>query len=156
MSLIKMAKITEAPVDLLKIAKLLDFNIISYPFPECRKGTVIVEKGVKAIAINNKLSPCVRRFTIAHELGHFVNGHQHAENEFDNSEKRFYSKYFKQEREADLFASELLMPKDFLVNDLNHIGLDEEKLIEKYIVSRDALWIRLNTLQLAEKYARKD
>ena len=46
------------------------------------------------------------------------------------------------------------MPKDFLLKDLESFGLDEEKLKEKYIVSKDSLWIRLNSLRLAEKYSK--
>lgn len=152
-TLLKTAHILEAPVDVEKIAKMLGFTIIPFPFPEKRKGLVLIENGVKAIGINEKHPTTLQRYTIAHELGHFINGHSHFENEFIEDETIFYSHHFQQEREADAFAAELLMPKDFLENDLAVIGIDEEKLISKYIVSKQAFWIRLNTLRLAEKYA---
>lgn len=146
--LLRTAGITEPPIDLEKIAKLLGFNILSFPFPESRKGTVLIEEGVRAIGVNESYSDSAQRFTIAHEIGHFVNGHQHVENTFSNDNTRFYSRYFQQEREADLFASELLMPKDFLIQDIAMAGLDLDKLRKKYLVSEEAMRIRLKTLRL--------
>lgn len=112
-----------------------------------------IESGVKAIGVNNSHPIYLQRYTVAHELGHFVNGHGHAENEFIEDETRFYNHHFQQERESDLFASELLMPKDFLIVSLSENGLDIQKLIGIYQVSERAMWIRLNSLKLAEKYA---
>ena len=44
-SLLKATAIKQAPVDLNKIAKLLGFTIIPYPFPDKRKGMVFIEAG---------------------------------------------------------------------------------------------------------------
>jgi len=93
-----------------------------------------------------------QRYTIAHELGHYLNGHEHYEKNFDNNEQPYFDHYYQQEREADIFAAELLMPKTFLKNDLDKYGLDISKLIEKYQVSEQALWIRLTSTGLAQKY----
>lgn len=152
-SLIKEARITQAPIDVNKIAALLDFVVIPYPFPDKRRGMIHIEDGVKAIGVNNTHPLSLQRYTVAHELGHFVNGHEHAKNEFIEDETRYYNHQFQQERESDLFASELLMPKDFLIISLSENGLDIQKLIGIYQVSKRALWIRLNSLKLAEKYA---
>jgi len=67
---------------------------------------------------------------------------------------RFYSSHFQQEKDADRFAAEILMPKTFLEKDLKELGLDIEKLIKKYNVSEQAMWIRLTSLRLAEKYSQ--
>lgn len=150
--ILKQSLIKNAPVDLDKIAKDLGFNILKYPFPEKRKGMVLIEKGVKAIGVNSNHPICMQRYTIAHELGHFLNGHEHEENKFINDDKRFFDPYFKQEREADGFAAELLMPVDFLNKDLSEIGLDLDKLTELYQVSKKAMDIRLKNLRLYEKY----
>ncbi len=152
-TLIKAAHILEAPIDVEKIAEILGFTIIPFPFPEKRKGMVLIEGDVKAIGVNEKHPLTLRRYTIAHEFGHFVNGHAHFENAFIEDETIFYDHHFQQEREADAFAAELLMPKDFLEKDLAFGGIDEKKLLAKYIVSKTALWIRLNTSRLAEKYS---
>jgi Zn-dependent peptidase ImmA (M78 family) len=153
-SLLKMASIKHPPVDLTKIAKLLEFLIIPYPFPDKRKGMVFIEGGIKAIGINESHPVTLQRYTIGHEFGHFVNGHQHEDNAFIEDELKYFNHHYQQEREADVFASELLMPKNFLENDLAINGLDIEKLKDLYQVSEQALWIRLKTLRLAEKYAK--
>ncbi len=152
-TLLKSAHILEAPIDVEKIAKILGFTIIPFPFPEKRRGVVLIEDGVKAIGVNEKHPITLQRYTIAHELGHFINGHAHFENEFIEDETIFYDHHFQQEREADAFAAELLMPKDFLENDLAISGIDETLLLAKYLVSKQAFWIRLNSLRLAEKYS---
>lgn len=153
-ALINLAKISEPPINLNKIASIFGFKIIPYPFPEYRKGIIFMETGIKVIGVNSNHPLPIQRFTIAHELGHLTNGHEMIEHDFILGEEKYFSRHFQQEKEADLFASELLLPKEFLIKDLNSFGIDENKLIEKYIVSKTALWIRLNTLNLAEKYSK--
>ena len=91
---------------------------------------------------------------IGHEFGHFVNGHQHEDNLFIEDGSRYYNHHFQQEREADAFSAELLMPADFLKRDLSTIGLNIQKLVELYQVSEQAMDIRLKTLRFYEKYSR--
>lgn len=153
-NLLTMAGINKAPVDLKKIAKLLGFMIISFPFPDKRRGMVFVEGSIKAIGINEKHPITLQRYTIGHELGHFVNGHEHEDNEFIEDESKYFNHHFQQEREADAFSSELLMPKIFLEKDLLLNGLNIEKLTDLYQVSEQAMWIRLKTLRLTEKYSK--
>lgn len=156
MSLIKMAGIKDAPVDVYKIAKILGFTVIESDFPSGYSGEIFIEGKVKSIGVNSNHSKNRQRFTIAHELGHYLNGHQYfdeagkmlEENEFD-----FANPLHQQEKEANLFASELLIPKEFLLKDLENKGLNIEELVEKYQVSSQALWIRLTSLRLAEKYS---
>ncbi len=151
-SLLKMALIKEAPVDLTRIAEQLGFMIIPYPFPDKRKGMVFIEGGIRAIGINEKHPITLQRYTIGHEFGHFVNGHRHEDNQFIEDELKYANHHFQQEKEADAFSSELLMPLEFLKKDLAEIGLDISTLKEKYQVSEQALWIRLISTRLAEKH----
>ncbi len=154
-SILKMARITEAPIDVAAVAKVLGFKVVPFAFPNQRKGMVVIENDIKAIGVNESHPKSLQRYTVGHELGHYLNGHSHFENQLIEDETRFHDHHFQQEREADLFAAELLMPKDFLEKDLAEMGLDIPKLLEKYQVSEQALWIRLTSLNLAEKYARK-
>ena len=152
-SLLNASGIKDAPVDLDKIAEILGFQIIPYPFPDQRNGMIIVEGNIKAIGVNQSHPPSRQRYTIAHEIGHFVNGHEYYAPTTERKEILFYDHSFQQEREADAFAAELLMPKHFLEKDLSEIGFDIPKLIEKYKVSEQAMRIRLVSLKLVEKYA---
>lgn len=154
-SLLAMSEITEPPVDVERIAEDLGFMIVPYDFPDKRRGVIHIDGTDKAIGINENQSKQMQRFTIAHELGHFLYGHQHYEKTFVDDESRFKSPHFHQEREADIFAAELLMPREWLEQDVAQIGLKAEELAEKYNVSEQAMWIRLTSTGIAEKYPRK-
>jgi len=154
-TLLRSLHIKQAPVDVEKIADFLGFKVIRYPFPDKLKGMVRIRENqmVKVIGINEKHPSYLQRYTIAHELGHYLNGHEHLEKEFIDDDTRFYDSHFQQEKDADRFAAELLMPKKFLEADLKTIGLNIKALVEKYNVSEQAMWIRLTSLRLAEKYS---
>lgn len=156
MSLLKMAHITEAPVDVHKIARLLGFKIIEADFPQGYSGEIFIENKIKSIGISKNQSLTRQRFSIAHELGHYLCGHQvydEGGKMLEDTDFDYMNPAHVQEKEANMFASELLIPKDFLEKDLVAMGLDINKLTEKYQVSSQAMWIRLTSLRLAEKYA---
>ncbi len=151
--LIYNANVAESPVPVEKIARLYGAIIRYEPFEGNISGLIYRENDTTIIGVNSSHAVTRQRFTIAHELGHVVNGHQYVEDEYEKGMSRIYTKHFQQEREADMFAGEILMPKDFLISDLNTHGLNEELLRDKYVVSSTALWLRLTTLGLAEKYS---
>lgn len=153
-SLLKMAEITKPPVDVNRIAEELGFTVVPYPFPEKRKGMIHIGGGDKVIGVNENHPKNMRRFTIAHEIGHYLCGHQHYENTFIDDEKRYFDPHFHQEREADIFAAELLMPKEWLEENIKQRGIDALELAKIYEVSEQAMWIRLTSSGLAKKYAR--
>jgi Zn-dependent peptidase ImmA (M78 family) len=154
LGLIEGAGISQTPIDVEKIARFIGFIITTAPYPDSRKGSVHVEEGLKIIIVNTSHPIVVQRYTIAHELGHFVNGHGCREKTFSQQDdKRFYDPYFHQEKEADAFAAELLMPQSFLVQHLSQFGIDNHKLQELYQVSKRVVDIRLSTSRLNVKYA---
>lgn len=158
MSLLKMAGIKKPIVDINKIAKALGFTIIPFEYPDAFSGEIFIKGNVKSIGVNKKHSKVRQRFTIAHEIGHYINGHTYYDKTGDiySDESFDYSNpIHKQEKEANSFAAELLVPKDFIKKDLDKFGLDILKLTELYDVSEQMMWIRLTTLKLADKYAIK-
>lgn len=158
LSVLKMAGITKAPVDMDKVARALGFTIIPHDFPEDTSGVIFIEGKTKSIGVNKNHSLNRQRFTAAHEFGHYLNGHQHYDGEgkiFEDKEFDYLNPQHRQEKEADAFAAELLMPKHFLEKDLAKYRLDLPKLTGIYQVSEQAMWIRLTSLRLAEKYAAK-
>ena len=150
-SLLKMTKIVEAPIDLDKISSVLGFKIIPYPFPDKLSGKVTIIENQKIIGVNSNHPKTRQRYTIAHEIGHFLNGHEHYQKNYIDDETRYFDPHFHQEKEADLFASELLMPKLMIEKDSNYIGLDPKKLAEKYQVSEQAMIIRLTSTGLIRR-----
>lgn len=74
------------------------------------RGFTAWANGRPAIVVNSLSSrdPYEIRFTVAHELGHILLGHDHEALPDDNEEQR--SVIVHREREANLFAAEFLMP----------------------------------------------
>ena len=72
----------------------------------------------------DKANPARSRFDAAHELGHLVL-HRHIKPiSFDDESER-KDEFELQERQANLFASEFLLPTQAFVSDLNLVHLDE-------------------------------
>lgn len=99
------------------------------------------------IFYNGKASPERRRFTIAHELGHFIL-HRGQQQSFNCDKESVYSgidTIRTIEREADDFASNLLMPGDLLRDWISNQRIDLRVLsgiAKRFQVSFEALCIR--------------
>ena len=99
------------------------------------------------IFYNGKASPERRRFTIAHELGHFIL-HRGQRQSFNCDKESVYSGIDTIrviEREADDFASNLLMPCDLLREWISNQRIDLHVLsamAKRFQVSFEALCIR--------------
>lgn len=114
-------------------------------------------QGKAVIGVNDSHPPNRQRFTIAHELGHFLlhagDLAVHVDDPVKHRDERSAKGTDVQEVESNLFAAELLMPVEFLREDLHQFGaldlLDEQKvesLARKYRVSNHAMAIRLSSL----------
>jgi hypothetical protein len=91
-----------------------------------------------------------RRFTIAHEIGHFV---LHPEYSRTDGGGAVTEAGRMEEREADAFAAELLMPDHLMREAVREQGLDVALLADRFEVSRKAMQARLGSLGLAERHA---
>ncbi len=100
------------------------------------------------IFVNPKARPERRRFTIAHELGHFIL-HRASQTRFQCDKESVYSgiESLKQiEREADDFAGNLLMPGDLLRNRIAGKRIDFHligELAREFGVSLESMSIRI-------------
>lgn len=81
-----------------------------------------------------------KRFTIAHEIGHIVLGHF---KQFHQNDLTTYEEYIL-DREADMFAGELLMPYQYM---LEYHNWSVKGLSYKFHVSKEAARVRLNILK---------
>jgi len=103
------------------------------------------------VAINTAMPPNRIRFTLAHELGHIFLHHDkrdvydgEAVREFESyNEDELPSSAPAKETEANIFASELLIPLDQLKKYAKQ-GYDLEKLAEIFQVSKHAMSIAYN------------
>ncbi|HEV7423573.1 MAG TPA: ImmA/IrrE family metallo-endopeptidase [Candidatus Paceibacterota bacterium] len=132
-------KINEAPVAVNRVAELFSVPIINYSyFPQSISGTIVKQNDSSIIGVNDNQAMVRQRFTIAHELGHFLLGHDHdthIDERFDESNQI--------ERDANKFAAELLMPIDFLKNDIKSGITNVPVLAKRYQVSEQAMAVRL-------------
>lgn len=151
--LLKALGIEQPPVDVEAIAKALGFMVVPFEFPDNQSGVVFIEGETKAIGVNASHAPTRRRFTVAHELGHYLLGHEdyHAGTEFLRRQgaPKWADPAYRQEREADRFAAELLMPSKFLRADLSR-PQNLKDLARRYQVSEQAMVIQITDLGLTD------
>lgn len=146
--LISETKTGAPPVNLDKILSHVGINLLPYAFPEKVSAILLKESDMLVVGVNSTHHPNRQRFSIAHEIGHYLLGHykdifvdmsEISEGQFDTSDTE-HNKV--QEQEANHFAGELLMPLFMLKRDFQKIR-NVEEVAKLYKVSKDALWIRL-------------
>lgn len=152
------------PVDLEAVAKFLDIKILYENFDNEISGLLVVKDGRRAIGVNKNHGINRQRFTIAHEIGHFVLHHstkndvQHVDTKSAYFRSTAHSTEHLQEQQANRFAAELLMPQELLESAIKKYKLDLtddlhiSKLANLLQVSEQALTIRLVGLRLIEPY----
>ena len=140
---------SRVPVPVLDIAHEMGIKVYkSKGWPDYISGLIRMdpERGGSsgyALYTNAKHPKTRRRFTIAHELGHYVL-HRDEIGEGITDDALYRSRLGGPlERQANRFAANLLMPRDLIVEAINQ-GVDSvEKLAEKFEVSRSAMSICL-------------
>lgn len=146
----KLAKIEKIPVNVHEVAKFLGFEVIPFEFPDHISAVTYIEDGVKSIGVNKNHANVRQRFSIAHEIGHFLCGHESYNHEATHIEDlpKYLDPQNRQELEADEFAAELLMPGSFLSKDAKRERVDAATWCKRYEVSEQAMWIQLMNLKL--------
>jgi Zn-dependent peptidase ImmA (M78 family) len=156
--LLRRGRVTKAPVPVERLAELINAEIVRQPFEGEVSGIVYRnEDGSAVIGVNSSHSPQRQRFTIAHEIGHFLlhaDERLHVDENFPiGLRNEISSKSISDnEIESNQFAAALLMPERFIAEDIKPlIGQDViqaiEQLAKKYKVSEQAMSIRLSALR---------
>ena len=92
-------------------------------------GTVVAIGDVRGIMITTKRELHVQRFTLAHELGHMLLGHQLSlDRTIEISGRNAPASRPTEELAADTFASELLGPKQLVLESARRQGWNKQKL----------------------------
>lgn len=158
-------RVRSAPIPVMDIADALGAKVKLEPAEDDLSGFLYRDrkKKITIIGVNADHHPNRRNFTAAHELGHFLL------HDFDDVhvDRRFKvwlrSETSSQgtddeEKEANLFAAELLMPARFIAKDIERIGtfdlLDEaviQEMAERYGVSSQAMTFRLAYLGFVQQ-----
>ena len=146
------------PVDLERVVQHLKLSVNENPLEDEYSGFLAVKE--KTIVVNSNHPSVRRRFTIAHEIGHYQ---LHRREKTDPPVFIDRTVYFRKENsseveyrmelEANAYAAGLLMPEVLLDGYLEkHLHLDLEKpadlktLADEFEVSRPAMEYRLKNL----------
>lgn len=160
--------VLSAPVDVDLIASKLEISVEYDEALERQEvvGQILFREGSPVVKINpfqNSYEPR-RRFTLAHELGHFCLHSSSSRTGFTDSKRtmsRSESYWDRYESEANTFAAQLLMPRSLVISEGQKIidaykknrkvngiprAIFVEKLADKLLVSSKAMEYRLKNL----------
>lgn len=156
---------SKVPIPVDRIAKKLGAIIRYSPMDnEELSGMIFVKNDIPIIGVNALHHPNRQRFTIAHELGHFVLHRAEIEREVHIDTK--FSGLMRDQKSADgiddleieanSFASELLMPLNIISQVIDEVVGDQvfdiesdpllDEIAAKFKVSRQAMQLRLMAL----------
>ena len=146
------------PIKIEEIAKSRGLKVMAYPLGDDVSGLLAIQDGVGTIGYNQNEPKVRRRFTIAHELGHYE---LHKEKSDLFVDKQFIYRSQNSghtpvnqalEQEANYFASAILMPTDQLRKAIEGTNMDlasEEaikELAKLFEVSTTAMSLRISGL----------
>lgn len=143
-----------SPINLQVIVEHLGFEYVEVDNFPSELSALCVEKGEKLYAaVNCSHHRNRKRFSLAHELGHWVLGHTREfdmeqvtiDNPPDPSKMKVKNK--DQEAEANEFAGELLVPMKLLKVSFGKTQ-DIESLAKEYEVSKEVITIRIMAARL--------
>jgi Zn-dependent peptidase ImmA (M78 family) len=134
------------PVDPVRIARVLGVNVVDADLAGDVAGAIVKELGKDpVILVNRNDRPQRKRFTVAHEIGHFV---KRGDEPFEYVDRRDTLSTLGSNPEeiyANSFAANLLMP-EAEVKRLDNEKMTDIEMALRFGVSREAMNIRLNNL----------
>lgn len=110
------------------------------------------------IVVNSRHSPERQRFTVAHELAHYLLHRDDKDYCFQSETRHRSDDYFEyeiqpedksKEREANGFAAAILMPPNLFVPSFERLGHDIRETAKLFFVSEDAVRRRARELGLS-------
>lgn len=154
--------ISKIPIPVERIAFDEDIQIARVQFDGSESGFAMSNGGVRIIGVNQSNHPRRQRFTIAHELGHLFLHHGPGDSltvdhfvRLNFRDKVSSMATNEQEIQANAFAAALLMPRQFVTDEVDSadgVGLSADKLVQvlagRFDVSKDAMSFRLINLGL--------
>ncbi len=159
--ILKELEIDKVPVPIVAIMKSLNFQVISGAMSDEISGVIGIDDNLqrnfesgKVVAVNCKDNVGHQRFTIAHELAHYlfdfdVSNNIVYYNEYNTDEAQSH-----EEKRANYFAANLLMPERIFREEFkkeavkNNLYVTVEKLSDIFQVSGEAVRRRIEELSL--------
>jgi|SRR2546421_4117415 len=161
-TLLRQLKTRKAPVDVGRVARHLGVRVEHADLGEDCSGVLLRKGDAAVIGVNYSHHPNRQRFTIAHELGHFVlhKGDKYIDKgmatvQFRNAESSTGTQV--EERDANQFAAALLMPEEWVRREFEKhpFDLGDDKALsamcKRFGVSSQAMSFRLVNLGLLQE-----
>ena len=155
-TILKNNNCSTVPVNIKGLAINLGIKLEEIDFDDDISGLFVIKKNQPYICYNSTQSESRIRFTIAHELGHFILHSKNTPLFIDKKKKILFRDINSStgevliEREANAFAAALLMPKALIENEVDSMLANEEDTIQyladKFSVSTQAMSFRLSNL----------
>lgn len=146
------------PIKIEEIAKIRGLKVMPYALGEDVSGLLAIRDGQGTIGYNQNEPKVRRRFTIAHELGHYEL-HKEKSDLFVDKQFIYRSQHSGNspvnqvmEQEANFFASAILMPTDKIRKEVEKMDINLvteegiEKLAKIFEVSTTAMSLRISGL----------
>lgn len=158
--LLKEFAITAPPVPVADLIAGQGLRVEQVQREDAYSGELLPEQ--RKIKINVRKPHVHQRFTMAHELGHWILFHKerlleteeevrgNADTEESEEVPPPDSARIQRDQEANEFATELLMPTKWVKADWRKLSPAAKSLAQLYDVSEQAMWIRLLELGLVK------
>jgi Zn-dependent peptidase ImmA (M78 family) len=162
-SLLSKLGIATAPVPVEQIARQLGAQLTYEAFEGDISGMLFRDGDRTVIGVNSRHAPTRQRFTVAHEIGHL---------QIHKGQPVFIDRFVRvnmrdgqsnvEEREANGFAAELLMPRSLIPQEIDRVvgkrrDLTLPELVlalsERFEVSSAAMQYRLSNLGMVDPYS---
>lgn len=144
--------LSEKPVRLGMLAEELGIDVKLSALDRGLSGMIVSKDGGYTIKINRHETRERQRFTLAHEIAHFLLHREIVDSNGEIVDNVLYRSGQPQqiEYEANRLASDLIMPADQIVSDLSSIGVPVtdaviERLAQEWQVSKAAMEIKLSS-----------
>lgn len=153
--LLEKAHVNEPPIDILGLCARCGVLVLTRSFQETLSGLVFAYEDGAVIGVNADQAATRQRFTVAHELAHYLLRHHERSPEYED---RFHIDLaegtppgfdWRAERAANAFAADLLMPRRLMSTAFEQTQ-DPVALATRFDVSQVAMGIRLLELGLRE------
>lgn len=154
----------DIPVDVYGLAQALGLDVQLKDMDDDISAFLLIEGEKQVIVVNKRHGENRRRFSIAHEIGHFCLHHTRGEDRLFIDKATYYrnnqshSGLSFHEIEANRFAASLLMPSHHITNYINPSELIFDNEIDnvgnlannEFKVSEQAMTLRLVRLRLMQ------
>lgn len=134
-------QVSTLPVDVYEIADKLGIEIMELSEPDWFSGSLLNIEDSYYIIVNKIMTPEKKRFTIAHELGHFIL-HKNEVVYMDNDKQEHL------QRQANMFAAALVMPERAVRAESNKWYKNHKFLAGVFGVLEDTMFDRMRELEI--------